>query len=237
MDLREPNLVSAASDSLEPAVPLAGLGYPPHAPGVSAEGRSEDSALAHEIKLRVAAGELEAARDRFGALVSRQQRRASRIAFHFLRNAADADDAVQEAFIKTFVHIASYREELPFEVWFTRILINGCLDREKARRRRWRWLAPFHASLDRRGEEPEPTEGSPSPEDALLDRERRQRLLAAVDRLPDRQRTVIVLCHYDGLTPREVSAVTGLNESTVRVHLHRAVRRLRWLLEASRDTS
>ena len=70
------------------------------------------------------------------------QRRALRIAYQYLRDAADADEAVQDAFVKVFSHIGSYREAWPFEVWFTRILINGCLDRRKARARRERWFAP-----------------------------------------------------------------------------------------------
>ena len=75
--------------------------------------------------------------------------------------------------------------------------------------------------------------GGPSdldPEARLLARERRDRLDDAVNRLDGRQRTVFMLCHYGDCTPREVSAVTGLNESTVRVHLFRAARKLRGLL-------
>src|SRR5439155_120509 len=86
-------------------------------------------------------GEMEQARERFSELVALHQRRASRIAYQYLRDAAEADEAVQDAFVKTFSHISSYREAWPFEVWFTRILINGCLDRTKARRRRDRWTA------------------------------------------------------------------------------------------------
>ena len=63
------------------------------------------------------------------------QRRALRIAFQYLRDAADADEAVQDAFVKVFSHIGAYREAWPFEVWFTRILINGCLDRRNLRGR------------------------------------------------------------------------------------------------------
>ena len=70
----------------------------------------------------------------------------------------------------------------------------------------------------------------PSPEARLLARERRERIAAAIDRLDGRQRTVFMLCHYGDCTPREVSAMTGLNESTVRVHLFRAARKLRGLL-------
>ena len=68
------------------------------------------------------------------------------------------------------------------------------------------------------------------PERQALARERRGRLAAAIDRLDGRQRTVFMLCHFGDCTPREVSAMTGLNESTVRVHLFRAARKLRALL-------
>ena len=72
--------------------------------------------------------------------------------------------------------------------------------------------------------------GGASPEDQLLGRERRQKLAKALARLPERQRSVFMLSHYEGCTSREVSAITGLNESTVRVHLFRAIRKLRGLL-------
>src|SRR5436190_10893744 len=101
---------------------------------------AEDSRLAVDIRGLVERGEMELARERFGELVGLHQRRASRIAFQYLRDAADADEAVQDAFVKVFTHINSYREAWPFEVWFTRILINGCLDRRKSRARRDRWF-------------------------------------------------------------------------------------------------
>ena len=71
---------------------------------------------------------------------------------------------------------------------------------------------------------------SPNPEARLLARERRAKLVEAIDRLDGRQRMVFMLCHYGDCTPREVSAMTGLNESTVRVHLFRAARKLRGIL-------
>jgi RNA polymerase sigma factor (sigma-70 family) len=67
-------------------------------------------------------------------------------------------------------------------------------------------------------------------EEQLLARERRERLARALAKLPERQRSVFMLSHYEGCTSREVSVVTGLNESTVRVHLFRAIRKLRTLL-------
>jgi RNA polymerase sigma-70 factor, ECF subfamily len=194
-------------------------------------GREADSAAASAVKALQADGRHADARERFAELVARHQRRASRIAFHYLRDAAEADEAVQDAFIKAYSHLASFREELPFEVWFTRILINGCLDRIKARNRRERWIVsmPDTGGTDRDLAERTPGHG-PSPEDQLLAKERRERLAAALGKLPERQRSVFMLSHYEGCTSREVSAITGLNESTVRVHLFRAIRKLRGLL-------
>src|SRR5215510_2571056 len=204
-----------------------------------AAAREADASAASAVKGLQAAGQLAEARERYAELVARHQRRAARIAYHYLRDAAEADEAVQDAFVKAYQHLASFREELPFDVWFTRILINGCLDRIKARTRRERWLVPMAARpLSATGEGPaaerDVTERVPagglSPEETLLGRERRREIAAALARLPERQRSVFVLSHVEGRTSKEVSALTGLNESTVRVHLFRAIRKLRALL-------
>src|SRR5215475_13128740 len=107
--------------------------------------READAVAASAVKALQAAGDQAEARERYGELVARHQRRAGRIAYHYLRDAAEADEAVQDAFVKAYQHLGSFREELPFDVWFTRILINGCLDRIKARTRRERWIVPIAA--------------------------------------------------------------------------------------------
>lgn len=191
---------------------------------------SDDSRLAIEIRELVERGEMDEARDRFGALVAAHQRRAVRIAYQYLRDASDADEAVQDAFVKVFGHITSYREEWPFEVWFTRILINGCLDRRKARARRDRWFVHGEIASADEARASRATPADANPEGRLLAHERRSRLAAAIEKLDGRQRTVFMLCHYGDCTPREVSVITGLKESTVRVHLFRAARKLRGLL-------
>src|SRR2546427_3923343 len=140
---------------------------------------SQDSRLAIEIRGLVERGNQEEARERFGDLVALHQRRASRIAYQYLRDAADADEAVQDAFVKVFSHITSYRETWPFEVWFTRILTNGCLDRRKARARRDRWFVSNEISSADEARVSSAGGGHGDPERTLLARERRAKLAAA----------------------------------------------------------
>src|SRR6476659_909376 len=140
---------------------------------------SPASVLATEIKGLLDAGNRDEARERFGALVALLQRRAVRIAFQYLRDAADADEAVQDAFVKVFTHITSYREAWPFEVWFTRILINGCLDRRKMRARRDRWFVPADETTGADQLRASTAGASTAnPEARLLARERRARVTA-----------------------------------------------------------
>jgi RNA polymerase sigma-70 factor, ECF subfamily len=212
-------------DASAPASPAgSGAVAPRLAPALS-----DDSRLAIEIRSLVEHGDMDAARERFAELVDFHQRRAVRIAYQYLRDASEADEAVQDAFVKVFSHITAYREAWPFEVWFTRILINGCLDRRKAQGRRDRWFGGGDVSAADEARA-SVASGAPDPERRLLARERRGRIAAAIDRLDGRQRTVFMLCHYGDCTPREISAMTGLKESTVRVHLFRAARKLRALL-------
>src|SRR4051812_15693535 len=190
---------------------------------------SPASILAAEIKALVESGDRDQARDKFGALVALLQRRAVRIAFQYLRDAADADEAVQDAFVKVFLHIDQYRSELPFDVWFTRILVNSALDRLKARGRQQRWISQSTDDENERPVEQVPA-GDPSHERRLLAKERWEQVTKAVAGLPDRQRLVFTLCHLDERTPAEISAATGMSQATVRVHLFRALRKLRGVL-------
>ena len=104
------------------------------------------------------------------------------------------------------------------------------IEHRKARLQRDRWFVPGDLTAAREIRAGLPDDAEASPERRLLARERRARMAAAIDRLDGRQRLVFMLCHYGDCTPREVSAMTGLNESTVRVHLFRAARKLRGIL-------
>ena len=200
-----------------------GVSTQPRTPLV--EGTPTEARLAAEVKTLLARGERVAACQRFEGIVAQHHQRASRVAYHYLRDSSDVDEAVQDAFLKAFLHLPSFREDLLFELWFTKILVNCCLDRLKARKRRLRWIVPG-SDEDQRALASHPT-GAPSPEVILLAGERSTRLHAAVDQLPGRQRAVVVLSQFRGLSARDVSHVLGLSEATVRVHLFRAIRALR----------
>jgi RNA polymerase sigma-70 factor (ECF subfamily) len=217
------------------ASPSPEIGEAPLGKGV-ARAPEPETGLAGEVQDLAAAHDHAGARERFSQIVTRQQRRASRIAWHYLHDVAEADEAVQDAFVKAYTHIASFQRNLSFEVWFTRILINGCLDRQKARTRRSRWLLPVAdvGSRDHDAIERAPRPSERSPEALLLAREWRDQLRAAVRQLPGRQRLVFFLCHFADHSTRDVAEMTGLNESTVRVHLFRAIRKLRTAMEERR---
>lgn len=185
------------------------------------------TALAADVKRLLDAGQRDAAAERFGDLVELWQRRAIRLACYYLGNAADADEVVQDAFVKVYGHMTSFRVDQPFDAWFTRILVNTCLDRLKSRRRTPGASPADVLAADALDAMPSQT---PSPERRLLAQSHWRAVTEAVRALPDRQRDVFVLCHLEEASPRDAAAILGMNPATLRVHLFRALRRLRSVL-------
>lgn len=187
------------------------------------------SVVAADVKGCLEAGRREEAAERFGDLVALWQRRAVRLAYYYLGNAADADEAVQDAFVKVYAHMTSFRVDQPFDAWFTRILVNTCLDRLKSRRRTPGASPADVLAADALDAVPS---HEPSPERRLLADASWREVAAAVRALPERQRDVFLLCHIDEASPRDAADALGMNAATLRVHLFRALRRLRAVLGA-----
>jgi RNA polymerase sigma-70 factor (ECF subfamily) len=164
----------------------------------------------------------------FEGLVARYQGRAYRLAWSLLRNAEDARDVSQEAFLRVYRTAGSFRGDARFSTWFYRILVNLCLDH----RRRGRWWQRLPMRPDDAGDPAGPTlERQPAPPFDPGERLGREqtlaRLWAAVDRLSPQQRAAIVLHAQEDLPTDQIAEVLKCSEATVRVHLHRAVSSLR----------
>ena len=151
----------------------------------------------------------------FQTLAQRHAGRAFGLARRMLGNGAIAEEIVQDALLRVWTNAPRWRPEAAFRTWLYRVVVKLCLN---ARRR-----AP-DLPLDAAGDVADPAPGA----DAQLEtRERDRRLAAAIDALPDRQRTAIVLIYQEGLSNAETAALLDTSVSGVETLLVRAKRALR----------
>ncbi len=152
----------------------------------------------------------------FEALVLSYQSLAFRTAFVIAGNAADAEEAAQDAFVKAHRALGRFRSGQPFRPWLLTIVANEARNRRRTRGRR--------AALALRAADP----GAPGedPEAAALASERRERLLTAVERLRDDDREVLACRYFLELSEEETAAALGIARGTVKSRTHRALERL-----------
>jgi RNA polymerase sigma-70 factor (ECF subfamily) len=160
----------------------------------------------------------------YDRLVRRHLTRAMAIARRLLGNANDAEDLVQEAFVRALDRIATFDASRAFAPWFYRLLINAGLNARKARA--LRAAEPDHGDLPSRGA---------SPHELAERREVRERFAIALAGLPARQRLVVSMFEVDGLTTAEIAEALGITRETVRWHHHQARQALRNALAALRE--
>ena len=164
----------------------------------------------------------------FDMLVERYQQRAYRLAWSILRDAEEARDLSQEAFLRLYEVAGSFRGTARFSTWFYRILVNLCLDAR--RRRRWWQLAAAPAQRED-GTFESVVERQPAASDDPVDGLAREQVMAAlwkaVDMLSPQQRAALILQVQEELPTPEIAAVLKCSQATVRVHLHRALLALR----------
>ncbi|MDP9343773.1 MAG: sigma-70 family RNA polymerase sigma factor [Actinomycetota bacterium] len=159
-------------------------------------------------------------------LVRRYQHVAARTAYLVTRLAAEAEDAVQEAFVKAYYALPRFRGDAPFRPWLLAIVANEARNRRKSAARRARLAL-------RAGQDRPSGDAAPSPEVAALAEEERTILVAAMNRLKEHDRMVIGYRYFLGLSERETAVALGVPAGTVKSRLARALRRLRKILEAS----
>ena len=167
----------------------------------------------------------------FDLLVERYQERAYRLAWSILRDAEEARDLSQEAFIRLYQAAESFSQRARFSTWFYRILVNLCLDHRR-KHRRWRGVLVADRSEDE--SETSLIERQPAPfQDPVEDLGKEQKMKAlwtAMDQLSPQQRAALLLQVQGELPTAEIASVLKCSEATVRVHLHRALISLRKLM-------
>jgi RNA polymerase sigma-70 factor (ECF subfamily) len=159
--------------------------------------------------------------------VERYQDLVFRIAYVVVGNAAEAEDAAQEAFIKAYYALPRFRAGAPFRPWLLQIVANQARNQRRAGGRRGGLLlrATERASPD--------VHATPSPETDALVEERRQALLAAVNGLRDEDRLVVAYRYFLELSEADMAGALGCAPGTVKSRLSRALGRLRQVVTAA----
>jgi RNA polymerase sigma-70 factor, ECF subfamily len=159
-------------------------------------------------------------------LVRMYQDLAARTAYVITGGAADAQDAVQEAFVKAYYSLGRFRAEAPFRPWLLRIVANEAINRRRSTRRQ--------LGLALRAAEGRLQDGAvPSPEGAALAQDDRSRLVAAMNRLRPEDRLVIAYRYWFDLSESEMADALGCARGTVKSRLSRALARLREVMESA----
>jgi RNA polymerase sigma-70 factor (ECF subfamily) len=166
-----------------------------------------------QLVARAQAGELPA----FEELVTKYQREVYGLACRIVNDSEEAKDLAQQAFLQAFVHIKSFRQDAQFRTWLFRIAINQCYNFLKSRKK-------FGDPVDVNDMV---IVGHESPESDLVSREDRQRLYAALEKLPAKQRAVITLKVEQGLSYQEISQVLGGTAGAARVNYCQALKTLK----------
>jgi RNA polymerase sigma-70 factor, ECF subfamily len=188
-----------------------------------------DAALA----ARVSSGD----RDAIRFLVKRHNQVLFRAARAILRDDAEAEDAVQEAYVKAIRGMAGFRSDAKLSTWLVRIAVNEALGRLRSRKRAAE-VIPLAADIDAEGEVLQAVDDAAStPEAQALRAEARRIMESRIDALPDSFRAVFVLRAVEEMSVEETAAVLGIPEATVRTRFFRARSQLRESLSRSLDVA
>ncbi len=165
----------------------------------------------------------------FDILVARWEDRIRGAAFRFLGSEEEARDVAQEAFLKAYRALSTFKREARFSSWLYQIATNLCRDR--LRRRRTRATVSLEA-LEENG--PVMVETRPGAHERLLERDLARAVRRAIDALPEEQREVVILKEYQDLTFLEIAHALDVPVSTVKTRLYRGLDQLRLRLERER---
>jgi|SRR5215469_6892905 len=173
----------------------------------------------------------------FEQLVYQYDRAVLRVAIHLTGSAEDGQDIYQEAFLRAFLKLPSFRFECSFYTWIYRIVTNLCLDHLRKQRLRRQYSAtlssPDRQEYDLLNQVPD-ERAVASPERSFAVQVHREHIVRALEKLSPRERTVFELKHYHGMQLKTVAGILNTTEGTVRNTLFRATHKLRAQLASAR---
>jgi RNA polymerase sigma-70 factor (ECF subfamily) len=167
----------------------------------------------------------------FRQIMVRYNRRLYRIARGIVRNDADAEDVIQEAYVKAFMHLADFRGESTLATWLGRITINEALGRLRKKRSP---SEAVHSEAQRNEAQiipfPQMTT-TDDPEKTMAQRQILQLVEQATDKLPENFRLVFITRVIEGMSVEETAEILGIQPETVKTRLHRARKLVREQLD------
>lgn len=199
-----------------------------HTPGsISSEGTVPASATSPEAELIRAAQAGDS--DAFEALVRAYDRGVLRIAMNLLRSQEDAADVYQEAFVKVYRNLHSFRFDCSFQSWLYRIVTNCCLDmlRKRKVRREQTTLVGTEDGIWNRAETFAEDRSHGDPQRMLLNKQLQVRIRASLELLTDKERMVFELRHFQGMRLKMIGEVLGTSEEAAKTCLFRATQKMR----------
>jgi RNA polymerase sigma-70 factor (ECF subfamily) len=200
---------------------LVSSGWLVNYPGAAEPSTPMDAAADADLAARAREGDAEA----FAGLVRRYQDSVFGVCYRLLGERRSAEDLAQEAFIRAYTHLASYQPERPFGPWVRRVAANLCINQLNLRQ-------PAIEPLE---EDERLGSAEAGPEEQAARREQARSIQEAIQRLPPRQRAVVELSHFHGLSYVEIATELRLPLSDVKSHLFRARKRLAEMLQHDRD--
>lgn len=169
-------------------------------------------------------------RDAFHTLVERHARAVYHLAFRMTGNPSDAEDMVQETFLKAWKQIGKFDGRASFGTWLHRICANCSLDFIRSRKRKQESQDPEDILL-------RVETASPSPERLTQSSQITAMLLPALNDLSDMERSAFILRHYDGMAIEEIATALSVQPGAARHSIFRAVQKLRRALEPARSVA
>ena len=172
--------------------------------------------------------------DAFDVLMARYKQRIYAYLLRSVKNYEDAEELTIEVFIKIYRALGTWQPRAKFTTWIYKIAHNLSVDHYRSKSRRaTTYLDDENLAID----EPASTDMRSNPEHVVLEQDRHRIIHEAIGQLSPNQRSVFVMSRYNCLQIREIAEIMGMAEGTVKIHLHRAVKKLKVILQPMWDNN